>query len=218
MLNCSFGSLMTIVAAIVFAVKKEVLLPMMTQNGFPVFSLPLIVGIVLCLIASSNNMSSVSVSLEGKNVYLLHSLPCDIKDVFFGKIMLHCVITGVPLVIGNILVAVSLGTDIITAVLLIVLSVIFTFVLARTGLVINLLFPKMEWTNETVPVKQSLSSLLGIFSGFAYGLLLMFGGIVSAAFLPMQVFLLIAVALFTLIAFLLARWLNVKGREKFAEL
>ena len=217
-LNCSFGSLMTLVVAIVFAVKKEALLPMMSQSGFPVFSLPLIVEIVLCLVASSNNLSSVSVSLEGQNIYLLHSLPCSIKDVFFGKIMLHTVITGAPLVIGNIIIAVSLGADIITSLLSVIFSVVFIFVLAETGLIINLLFPKMEWTNETVPIKQSLSGLLGIFSGFAYGIVTMLSAIITAGFLSMQAFLLIAIALFALIAVLLSLWLNGNGIKKFTEL
>jgi ABC-2 type transport system permease protein len=217
-LNCSFGSLMVIVAAIVFAVKKKELLSLMAQSGFPVFSLPLIIGIALCIVASSNNLSSVSASLEGRNIYLLHSLPCVITDVFFGKIMLHTVITGIPLIVGNIIISISLSTDIITAVLLVVFSIVFTFVLAVTGLVINLLFPKMEWTNETVPIKQSLSSLLGIFSGFAYGIVLLFTSIVTAGFLSMPVFLLIALILFALTAALLLRWLSKKGIKKFMNL
>lgn len=217
-LNCSFGSLMLLVVAIIFAVKKEALLPIMAQSGFPVFSLPLIMGIALCLIASSNNLTSVSVSLEGRNIYLLHSLPCDVKDIFFGKVMLQTAVTGIPLVTGNIIVAVSLGTDVLTAVLMIIFCILFTFVLSETGLVINLLFPKMEWTNETSPVKQSLSSLLGMFSGFAYGLVLMFSGIITAGFLPMWLFLICAVAVFSAIALFLTHWLKGKGCEKFINL
>lgn len=217
-LNSSFGSLMLLVVAVIFAIKKDALLSIMAQNGFPVFSLPLIIGIGLCLAAASNNLSSVSVSLEGRKIYLLHSLPCDAKDVFFGKIMLHTAVTGIPLVIGNIIVCISLAAELITALLLVVFSVLFTAVLAETGLVINLLFPKMEWTNETVPVKQSLSSLLGIFSGFAYGLVMMFASIITAGFLPMQIFLLIAVGVFAVLAALLSGWLKVKGSKKFAEL
>ena len=217
-LNSSFGSLMLLVVAVIFAIKKDALLSIMAQNGFPVFSLPLIIGIGLCLAAASNNLSSVSVSLEGRKIYLLHSLPCDAKDVFFGKIMLHTAVTGIPLVIGNIIVCISLEAELITALLLVVFSVLFTAVLAETGLVINLLFPKMEWTNETVPVKQSLSSLLGIFSGFAYGLVMMFASIITAGFLPMQIFLLIAVGVFAVLAALLSGWLKVKGSKKFAEL
>ena len=217
-LNSAFGSLMVLVASVIFAVKKEALLPMMAQSGFPVFSMPLIIGLALCVVASSNNISAVSVSLECRNIYMLHSLPCNVSDVFFGKIMLHTAVTGIPLVIGNVIVSISLGADIITGMLLTVFSVLFVFVLAETGLVINLLFPKMEWTNETVPIKQSLSSLLGMFSGFAYGLVLMFSGIITASFLSMQVCLLIAAGIFLILALLLARWLKVKGVKKFVSL
>ncbi len=217
-LNCSFGSVMLLVVSIVFAVKKEAILPLMAQTGFPVFSLPLIIGIALCIIASSNNLTSVSVSLEGRNIYLLHSMPCDVKDVFFGKIMLHAAVTGIPLTIGNIIVSVSLGTDIITAVLMILFGGLFTIVLAQTGLAINILFPKMEWTNETAPVKQSLSSILGIFSGFAYGLALLFAAIMTAGFLPVRLFLIIATVLFSVTALILTHWLNGKGCEKFMNL
>lgn len=217
-LNCSFGSLMLLVVSIIFAVKKETLSALMIQNGFPVFSLPLIMGIALCLAASGNNLSSVSVSLEGRNIYLLHSFPGDTRDIFFGKIMLHTAVTGIPLVIGNIIVCISLEAELITALLLVIFSVLFTAVLAETGLIINLLFPKMEWTNETVPVKQSLSSVLGMFSGFAYGFVLLFSGIVTAELLSMQEFLLIAVVLFSLLAVFLTRWLGTKGIKKFMQL
>ncbi len=217
-LNCSFGSVMVMAAAIVLALKKEAILPILLQNGFQSVSVPLIAGIALCLISSSNNITSVSVSLEGKNVYLLHSMPCKVTDVFFGKIMLHMIFSGIPLIIGNIIVAISLGTDILTAILFIIFSLLFTFVCAATGLIINILFPKMEWTNETSPVKQSMSSLLGVFSGFAYGLVLLFAEILTADLLSSWGFLISASVVFAVIAFLLSWWLKEKGSEKFIRL
>ena len=217
-LNSSFGSVMLILVSVIFAVKKEMILPVLTQTGFPDVSFPLIAGIALCTVASSNNITAVSVSLEGKNIYLLHSLPCNIADVFFGKIMLHTAVTGIPLVVGNIIVSVSLGADIATAVLMIIFSLLFTLVVAQTGLIINILFPKLEWVNETVPIKQSLSSVLGIFSGFAYGLMVFLGCIATISIIPPRLFLIGAALVYAAILFALTRWLRLKGCKKFVEL
>ncbi len=217
-LNCSFGSVMVIAAAVVLALKKEAILPLLIQNGFPPDAVSLVSAIALCFVASSNNISSVSVSLEGRNIYILHSLPCKVNDVFFGKIVLHMIFTGIPLIIGNTVVGIALGADILSLIVRIVFCLLFIYTCAVTGLIVNLLFPKMQWTNETSPIKQSLSSLLGMFSGFVYGLAVMLAGIMTGSIFPEWGFLVCACVVFFVISFVLTRWLTTRGCERFRRL
>ena len=66
-------------------------------------SVPLLLCVMLCGLASMNFMTAPSVSLEGKNLWLLHSLPVEPWKVFRAKIGMQLLLTGLPLLFGFML-------------------------------------------------------------------------------------------------------------------
>lgn len=215
-LNCALGSVMCILFSIILAVKKELVL-----SAFAVLtdaspsSYMLICASVLCFIASTNNLTSASVSLEGKALWLLKSVPVDVKDIFFGKLMLHISVTGIPLFIAEVISAFVIKADIVSFVLTAVFSQIFVAVCALTGLAVNLIFPKTDWVNEAVPIKQSMSVFLSMLAGMLYSIFILFVLLLTGGGLPVVLYFIIYTAAFLSIGALLSFWLVTKGQKKF---
>lgn len=218
MLNCALGSVLLIVCAVFIAVKgKDFLMAFsmlpFTQDGYPV-----VVGIILCFIASTNNITSPSISLEARNIWFLKSVPVNTKDVFSAKIMLHIIVTGIPLTICCISASVFLFDSVLTAVQLILFTLAFVALCAEIGLLANLMFPKMEWTNEAVPIKQSLSAMIGMFSGMLLTMLIIVIYFLSAGVIGASLYFICCTVLFIALAALLDRVINTKGKKHFENL
>ena len=65
------------------------------------------VMLILCALASMNDMSAPSVSLEGKNLWLIQSLPITPWQVLRAKLLLHAGLTGIPMLFCVICMAVT---------------------------------------------------------------------------------------------------------------
>lgn len=107
------------------------------------------------------NAASVSISMEGKEVWLLKSLPLDRKTIINSKILFNLCIYA-PFyfvsVIGIIIAFKPSISDAMGIIVSIAIGILFAVV---WGIMANLLLPKMNWENEVEVVKQSASSALG---------------------------------------------------------
>lgn len=215
MLNSALGSVLLIVFTVFIALKGESAFLLISVTNLPPELIPVIFCLVSCFIASTNNITSSSISLEAKNLWLLKSVPTDIRDIFFAKIMLHVIITGVPAIVCNAVISIVFSSGILLSILSIFFSVLFVILCAVSGLTVNLIFPKLNWTNEAVPIKQSLSATIGMFIGFVYLLVVIVTFLVTASILPAEIFLSGFSAVVAAISVLLIRRLNKKGVNQF---
>lgn len=89
---------------------------------------------------------------------------------------------------------------------------------AVLGLLLNLRFPALNYTNETVAVKQGLSVALGIF--IPWGILVVFCLIYLPLhnILPAQLYLLLVILLTAAASALMLRTLMTKGAQRFQTL
>lgn len=215
-LNCALGSVMLVLFSVFFAVKNSEMTELLVMStGIDYDALPAVIGIALSFIASTNNMTSVSVSLEGKSLWLLKSVPIEVKDIFLGKIMLHASVTGVPLLISGIIALSVLKADILVSVLMILFTEIFMIVCAEAGLWVNILFPKTEWTNITVPIKQSLSAFIGMFLGMFFTLFTVLIWFLTLNKFSSGLFLAVMSGLYFVVAVVLYNLLMTVGKKRF---
>ena len=114
------------------------------------------------------------------------------RTVLASKVLYHLVLTVPTVTVTGILYAVLLRAGILEALMLILASYAFALFSALFGLAMNLLFPKLEWKNELVPVKQGASVLLAMLGCPLAGSV--FGGIavVFSLLLPTAVALLLS--------------------------
>lgn len=125
-----------------------------------------IVCLAICLLTSMDCVSAPSISLEGKNIWVLQSLPVRSSDVFKAKLKLHLVVNVVPAIICFLTACVFLQQGIVLSLLEAFFIVGFVLLCGLSGLVLNLLSPNLTWTNESIPVKQGASVVISMFGSW----------------------------------------------------
>ncbi|HBY72672.1 MAG TPA: hypothetical protein DEG06_10575 [Lachnospiraceae bacterium] len=130
---------------------------------------PLMVSFFICM--SSTTMASIS--LEGKNLWILKSLPVSAKTIFHAKMAVNLTILA-PVMLDIILISMVLQIPFRQGIILLLTAVVCSVFVSVFGLLINLRFPNFNWTSETIAVKQSAASMVCVFSGM---------GIVAVQFL-----------------------------------
>ncbi len=106
-----------------------------------------------------------SISLEGKNVWMLQSMPVSIRTIFDSKLLVNLTLTIPASVLTSTLLVVALKPGVMGALVDFLIPIAFSVFAAVFGLWINLKMPNYNWESDTQVVKQSLSSLIGIMLG-----------------------------------------------------
>ena len=86
------------------------------------------------------------------------------------------------------------------------------------GLILNLKKPVLEWMNEQVPVKQSMSVMIALFGGYLIALLMLGLFLLIGKYVEISIYLLIISIILGIISLLMDKWLRTKGSEIFANL
>jgi ABC-2 type transport system permease protein len=121
----------------------------------PIFTIVLVCGI-LVLSCTTNS----SISLEGKNLWILKSSPIRPIEIFKAKIMLNLILIVPAVLISDIIFSISLKFEVSQLVWLLIISIIFSIIVPIIGIIVNLFFPKLNWVSETAVVKQGASVLI----------------------------------------------------------
>ena len=161
-LNTGFGIVMILFLSIsTIFIEKEKILSLMGFENINVSIFQLIFILILFISFLSNTTSS-TISIEGKNFWILKSLPIEYKSMFLSKILLNLLII-IPIVFISIIIfGFTLNLSIIEVLLLLLFTTLFALVSSLFGLIINLKFPKMDAINDIQIVKQSLSVLITV--------------------------------------------------------
>ncbi len=157
---------------------------------------------VLTFVSSFSYISSCSLSLEGKSLWIPRSLPLSGREVLLSKAIAHLVITVPFTLISSALLLIVSGAW-GHAWYYLLLPLVTNLIGALVGVLWNTLFPKFEFTNEAMVVKNSLSVFLTMISLVLLGIglaalgiwLLTLVGFLSAVLVQLAVSLLIAGAL-----------------------
>lgn len=155
MMNAGLGLLFALVPPIYCLVDRSLLdavaaeMPMLT-DFFPAAS-----AIVTAACLSMVVFAAASVSLEGRTLWLVRTLPVPTKTVLHSKILFHLVPTAPIAVLAAILFAIALKLSVFEAIALILFLLAYALATATLDLAANLLLPKLEWKNELVAIKQS---------------------------------------------------------------
>ena len=113
-------------------------------------------GIILfCVVISCTTYCSIS--LEGKNLWILKSLPIDEVDIFKSKIILNLFLNMPISIICFILIGLKLKFEATFIIIGSLLIASMSILVAVLGLFLNLLYPNLNWKNEVAVVKRSFS-------------------------------------------------------------
>ena len=177
MLNCGLATLLLPVAAVALLIKGGWLAGMLvevfgdTRSGVAA----VLFASAVCMLASMNCMATPSVSLEGKNLWLVQSLPVAPWQVLCAKLRMHLLLTGIPALLCAGCAAVVIPGTVPERLLLVLAAAAFALLSALLGLAFGLKLPVLNWTNEIAPIKQNVGTLLAMLCGWLYGIA--FGGL-----------------------------------------
>ncbi len=166
-LNTAIGMVMLTIGAIAL---NFVDLNQVLENGeaAKVFVDYIPVYVVFCVVLSCTTM--VSISLEGKSLWILKSMPISPRTIYHAKIGLNLTIIA-PSVLDVLLIGFALRVDIVKIFFLLLITVACAILISLFGLLINLLIPNFNWTAEVTVIKQSAATMITIFSGMGYAAL-----------------------------------------------
>ncbi len=218
MLNCSLGSFMMLIGTVVLLVKLPDVRPILAQLPGLEEILPLLTATAIALIGSMNVVTAPSISLEGKNLWLIQSLPVSGWQVLKSKLTLHILITAIPAFICTLILSVTLKGGLMTTLILLVFSVLFVLLCATLGLMINLKLPNLNWTNETVAVKQSASVIVSMLANWGVIFLFFIGYCFLGKYLRLEVFMLLCTLICAAASALSLPWLKNRGQKILANL
>ncbi len=163
-MNKGFGMIMMVIFTISLMIsitKVMENMPIDTINTVEILYgvTPYILSLMVCL----SNTSSVSFSLEGKNIWIIKTFPLSKELVVKSKILVNLTVTIPLTIINGIIIGRVFGATLFDSIILVLLPCAFAVFSAIYGIAINLRFVNYSWQSELQVIKQSVSSLLGMF-------------------------------------------------------
>lgn len=147
----------------------EPMLPMLR----PYF--PLIICAGLAFTNSMSCISTPSVSLEGKNLWILKSMPVSAKQILLAKLRFHITLATPVTVLAGFVLALVYDCGILQALLCGLVPGLLTVLSGLLGMVCGLQWARLDWISEAYPCKQSASIAIVMFG--MMGVPFLFGGL-----------------------------------------
>ena len=171
--NAGFGLVLFILGCIYMVVKFDNLSDTFAKGGIPMpmdvikTYLPLVLYGFVCFSSFMTSITSSMISLEGKSINLLKSLPVSPYRIVKAKVLTALLVMIPCFIIGDLIVFIRFKFDLASIILILIASVVMPLIAEIIGILVNLKYPKMDAKNDTEVVKQSMSSAISVFIGMA---------------------------------------------------
>lgn len=172
----------------------------------------------VCMLATMNDMTAPSISMEGKNLWIAQSIPVSGWQVLKAKLKLHVYITLPPVLFCGCCVGYVMKMNLTNWVEMLAMASLFVLFTATNGLVIGLKMPNLNWTNEIVALKQSFGVFLALFGNW-----ILLVGIGAAGYslryqMSVETYMLLVFVVIVIACKVMLSWLKKKGSKEFERL
>ena len=176
MLNCGLGILLLPICGALLLWQGGAVISVLNEVfGARASCTPVLFCAAVCMLASMNDMAAPSVSLEGKSLWLMQSLPVTPWQVLRAKLSVQLILTGIPALFCTVCIAFIYPYTPLELLLTVLVPMSYVLLSALFGLFLGLKMPNLNWTSEITPIKQSAPVTVALFSGFGYTALLCAG-------------------------------------------
>lgn len=177
----------------------------------------ILIVILSCMLLTTTITTSVSISLEGKRLWILKTHPLKIKDVFISKILVNVLVSMVACFISSWFFADYEKP--LTLLVYFVVPLLCSINTSIIGLIINLVFPKLEFDSVEAVVKRSMSHPLSMFGAFVLSLVpALVYLMVGKTTWNLGIFSLASIGIYGVIFVILTIILFTKGAKMFKQL
>ena len=118
--------------------------------------IPLVVSVLVCICCTT----SASLSLEGKSRWIMCSVPVKTITIFKAKILVNLTVILPILWISLILLRFAFPQTTIQTVFLFITPTIYALFISIIGMLLNVKYPRYDWTSEYYAVKGGAVSVL----------------------------------------------------------
>ena len=166
--------------------------------------------------ACMTSITSSSISLEGKSLYILKTIPIEIRKIFKAKIITSNIITMPIMFVSKIIFFIIFRPKIKDIIFILLATIIMPTLTAVIGLLVNLKHPKLNASSDTEVVKQSASSGISVLIGMVLGMV----SIVTAVIFYNSIDLcyIIELTILTVITIVLWTILKKYGQKRFMQI
>ena len=219
MLNCGLGIILLPFIGVMFVLKGAALQEMVNflfaeAHG----AVALVIITAICGCASMNDIATPSISLEGKNLWILQSLPVSVISILRAKVFLQFILTEIPALVPMICACAVFELTITEKIFILVIPTLYIGLVSLFGMFLGLHNPNLKWTSEIYPIKQSLSVLFALFGGMFYTIAIFVGFVFLHEVAGVMCYLGIITAVTAVLLFLLVLWLHRGAPKLFAKL
>ena len=162
--NTMMGELlMVLLAGAVLFMDMETVEAMLGLPGVVGKALPILMGFLPVMMP----LTACSISMEGKQWWMLQTMPVTRKDMIRSKVAAQLLVALPFYLVSEILLFLALRPGWAEGVSLLAVPAAYIIFGARAGLAVNELMPLLDWESEVRVVKQSASTMVTMLVGMA---------------------------------------------------
>lgn len=160
LMNCGMGLIITLVLSVAsfFMDQEKMMAEIMSQipegmnmsDGTLFVVIPVMIGMMI----SMSDSSCMSPSLEGKNNWILCSLPVTKKQIAQSKIAFNMCLQLPVVFFATVCFSISMKAGLFYMILYLLIGVLFSVLSSSLGLWVGMIFIKLDWENEVEVIKQ----------------------------------------------------------------
>ena len=175
-INNGLGAVFMIVAAVALVIYKNEVSGFIAMFGDAGDIVMCIVAVFGAMMAGLVLPTSSSVSLEGRSLWLVRSMPVSTREVLDTKLKFSLTIYVPPVILLMAAAGYVLRPGALMLLASTVFSLLLLFVMAQIGLIENIRHPNLNWTTETQAVKSGASVMISMLLDYGLIAALAFGG------------------------------------------
>ncbi len=167
--NSTFGILTLLVLSLyVYYGGVDKVLSLIGTENLEFSKMPFFISIMVSL----SCMTYASISIEGKNLWLIKSLPIKPIHIINTKILLNLLLVLPIAIISVFFLTMSLKLNAVTTVFSFLIPSLMIILAAVYGIFFNLLLPNFDWKNEIILIKQSAPAFIMLIVGMVLNIFL----------------------------------------------
>jgi ABC-2 type transport system permease protein len=191
-INTAIGYVMMIAAGIALLIKADEVLKIMDMPDVP--SIKGVIPFVLGWMVSMGTTTASAISMEGKSLWIIKSLPVSARDWFAAKLKVTLVFSIPSILISSTLAAIGLKMGLLDTLWVYLLPLAYTFAFGVFGLWLNIRMPRLDWQSEAEAIKQGGATMVSVFGGMALGFApVIVGGLTGSALIAPITFVFLVV-------------------------
>lgn len=204
MVNGGLGEIFAVligIAALIFDIESIIAkvlqdAPVSKEMLYPAF--PLIIYFMIGMVATT----AISPSLEGKNYWIVKSLPIPEKTLYRGKMLFNMYLTVPFAVFGTICLCISAKVPVLTSLLEIILMVALCAFSTAWGCVCGIKHMRLDWENEIEVIKQGSAVAIYMFPNMFATMALVVLVVILGMHMNLNLILLVLILIVSLLAWL----------------